>query len=103
MDHRQQAKRISKCKTKTQHKKLSKQYGINYATILLELEYFDVIRFSSIDPMHNLFLGTAKAQFKLWVSEGHLTNQQLKIIEKRIDDMEVPVEIGRLPKAIFSN
>ena len=101
--HRQQAKRISKCKTQSDIKKLEKQYGINYYSALLELEYFDIIRFCSIDPMHNLFLGTAKKQFKLWVSEGHLNAKDLKTIESRIESMEVPVEISRLPKQISSN
>ena len=59
-EHRMQAKRILKCKTKSGVQKLSKQYGINYYSELLELDYFDIIRFCSIAPMHNLFLGTAK-------------------------------------------
>ena len=53
--------------------------------------------------MHNLFLGTAKYQFKIWVSEGHLNATQLKSIETRIENMEVPADIGRLPKQISSN
>lgn len=102
-DHRRQAKKIQKCKTKSEATKLSKQYGINYFSTLLELDYFDIVRFCSIDPMHNLFLGTAKYVFKHWVSEGYLNKQQLQTIENRIEEMEVPVEIGRLPKAISSN
>lgn len=102
-DHRQQAKQILRCKTKSAQGKLSRQYGINYYSALLDLEYFDIIRFCTIDPMHNLFLGTAKYQFKLWVSEGHLSAKQLETIESRIESMEVPVDIGRLPKAISSN
>ena len=101
--HRQKAKRILKCKTRSEQEKLSKQYGINYYSALLDLEYFDIIRFCSIDPMHNLFLGTAKYQFKIWVSEGHLNATQLKTIETRIENMEVPADIGRLPKQISSN
>lgn len=53
--------------------------------------------------MHNLFLGTAKCQFKFWVSEGHLNANQFKTIESRIESMEIPVEIGRLPRTISSN
>lgn len=102
-DHRQQAKQILRCKTKSAQGKLSRQYGINYYSALLDLKYFDIIRFCTIDPMHNLFLGTAKYQFKLWVSEGHLSAKQLETIESRIESMEVPVDIGRLPKAISSN
>ena len=62
-----------------------------------------MIRFCAIDPMHNLFLGTAKRVFKLWVSKGHLSKQQLKQIEERLAKMEVPPEMGRLPKNISSN
>lgn len=101
--HRQKAKRILKCKTRSEQEKLSKQYEINYYSALLDLEYFDIIRFYSIDPKHNLFLGTAKHQFKIWVSEGHLNATQLKTIETRIENMEVSVDIGRLPKQICSH
>jgi hypothetical protein len=53
--------------------------------------------------MHNLFLGTAKYVFKYWVAEDHLTSKQLQQIEARIEVMEVPSHIGRLPKKISSN
>jgi len=39
--------------------KLATPYGC-YFSILFELEYFDGVRFTVIDPMYNLFLGTAK-------------------------------------------
>jgi hypothetical protein len=48
---------------------------------LLKLEYFDVIRFCSIDPMHNLFLGTAKYVFKHWVREGILKKADLETLK----------------------
>ena len=36
--------------------------------MLMELEYFDPIRFTIIDPMHHLFLGTAKYMMKnIWM------------------------------------
>lgn len=41
--------------------------------------------------------------FKLWVEEGHLTKQQVRLVENRIDEMEVPPEMGRLPKNSSSN
>lgn len=31
-------------------------------------------RFVAIDTMHNLFLGTGKKMFKLWVESGILTH-----------------------------
>ena len=47
-----------------------------------------MIRFCAIDPMHNLFHGTAKHVFKLWIAEGHLNQKQLQQIEERIEAME---------------
>ena len=34
--------------------------------------YFDAVKFTAIDPMHNLFLGTAKYVFKLWIKKKGL-------------------------------
>ena len=102
-DHRRSAEKLQKIKTQSKIVKLSKEVGINYYSALLDLEYFDVITFCAIDPMHNLFLGTAKHVFKLWVSKGHLSKQQLKQIEERCHKMEVPPEMGRLPKNMSSN
>ena len=101
--HRRQARKLSQSKTKKDEEKLSKTYGINYYSELLKLEYFDVIRFCSVDPMHNLFLGSAKYIFKHWATEGILNKRDLEKIEGRIDGLEVPVDIGRLPKVILSN
>ena len=46
------------------------------------MEYFDAIRF---DPMHNLFLGTAKHVFKFWVKKNFLTKKDLKMLEDKIN------------------
>ena len=44
------------------------KYGTRY-TELMKLEYFDCIRFTIIDQMHNLFLGTAKHMMKnVWLA-----------------------------------
>ena len=97
-DHRRIAAKILKCKTKTEINELSKKFGINYYSSLLDLEYFDIIRFCAIDPMHNLLLGTAKYVFKLWVADSHPTSKHLQQIEIRIEEMEVPSHIGRQRK-----
>jgi len=102
-NHRKYAKQIRNCKTKVAAKELSKKHGITHYSSLLDLEYFDVIRFCAIDPMHNLFLGTAKYVFKLWVNEGILTAPQLRKIDSRIQEVDVPPHLGRLPKNISAN
>ena len=48
--------------TKTQAEMIAKESSSECQySVLLELEYFDSSRFLVADPMHNLFLGTAKA------------------------------------------
>ena len=56
-----------------------------------------------MDPMHNLFLGTAKYVFKLWDKQGIIGKKEMKLLESRIEAMDVPTDIGRLPKKISSN
>ena len=73
-----------------------------YCTILSELEYFNPIRHCIVDHMHNLFLGTAKRFFKNLISKGILQDEQLKLIQVRVDSIIVPATIGRIPKKIAS-
>ena len=101
--HRANAKRIEKCTTVTGRNKLSQEFGINFWSSLLDLEYVDIIRCCSVDPMHNLFLGTAKYVFKLWDKQGIIGKKQMKELEKHIEEMDVPTDVGRLPKKISSN
>ena len=56
--HRNSILEIKKCKTKTKQKEEEARYGCRNSS-LLELPYFDAPRMLCIDPMHNLFLGTA--------------------------------------------
>lgn len=69
----------------------------------MDLEYFDIIRFCTVDPMHNLFLGPAKYIFKLWDKLGMMAKKEIKHLEKRFEEMDVPMNKGHLPKKISSN
>lgn len=100
--HRKYAEMVRKAPNKTTHEKLATRYGC-YFSVLLELEYFDAIRFTVIDPMHNLYLGTAKRMFKLWLDRDLLTKAKLKVIEERIHNLDVGTGVGRLPHKISSN
>ena len=40
---------------------------------LIELPYFNPIKYTVIDPMHNLFLGTAKHCSQLWIKKEILS------------------------------
>ena len=57
--HRSDVKEILKCTTKTERRKKESELGCRYSS-LLDLPYFCPIEMLLIDPMHNLFLGTAK-------------------------------------------
>ena len=56
-----------------------------------------------IDPMHNLFLGSAKHFTQaILLGTGVLTNRSVDIIHMRIKSCLVPLDMGRLPSRIDS-
>lgn len=100
--HRDDIKKIQKCKTKTERVSAESALGCRYS-ILLQLPYFDPIRMLLIDPMHNLFLGTAKyVTQKIWIGNKVLKTPQLNIIHNRLQKVQVPGYLGRLPSNISS-
>ena len=99
-EHYTAAKRTMKCPNKTQRQKLESQLGCRYS-ILLKLEYFDPIRIVIIDPMHNIFLGSAKHVIKkLWIQNGILTDPILLQMQDFVNNVHVPPDIGRLPRKL---
>ena len=100
--HREQCREILAQNTETGMRKYASQYGLRYSTLLL-LPYFDPVRFTIVDVMHNLFLGTGKHMFKLWLSLDLLTKENLSEMEEMISTFCVPNYIGRLPINISSN
>ena len=53
--------------------------------------------------MHNLFLGTAKHIMTLWKDQGILTKHHFKKMQERIGQINVPLDIGRIPYKIESS
>lgn len=100
--HRRLTKTITRIKTQSKRDQFCREHGITHYSVLLDLKYFDAIRFFTIDPMHNLFLGTAKAMFKMWLDHG-LSRKDLQMIEDRIKAIEIPSDLGRLPSNISAN
>ena len=80
---------------------LEKQYGLRYS-ILLALPYFDIVRYHTIDPMHNIFLGIAKNTVKLWKKIKLLKDSDFKVIPDKVDSMNPPPSIGCIPRKISS-
>ena len=65
--HREHAQKALDQITPTARAKIERDTGARY-TALMQLSYFDCIRMHVIDPMHNLFLGTAKHMMKkIWM------------------------------------
>ena len=75
--------------------------GVRYS-VLLELDYFNIVKSSVIDPMHNLLLGTAKYVLRLWIDKGILTMTAIHEIEEHLTNIRCPLDIGRLPLKIGS-
>lgn len=94
---------IRKCKTKRQRNDLESKYGCRYS-ILLDLPYFNPIRMTIIDPMHNLYLGTAKHVLKdIWLERGLIDHKSLDCIQSKVDSISKPHYIGRIPRKIASS
>ena len=56
-----------------------------------------------VDPMHNLFLGSAKYLKKsILVNHKIITESDFSIIQDLVDSIVVPSDIGRIPYKISS-
>ena len=100
--HREQCKEILKETTRTGIQQMESKYGVRYS-VLLALSYFNPVKFTVIDPMHNLFLGTGKHVFKVWVELEYLSIRALSDIERKLNKFRCPQDIGRVPINIASN
>ena len=56
------------------------------------------------DPMHNLYLGTAKRILKkVWIEQNLISTKQFEVIQARVDSVCVPGKFGRIPSKIASS
>lgn len=104
-EHREQAQEILDQTTQTDKYAKEQQYGTRF-TELMMLPYFDCVRFHIIDPMHNLFTGSAKHIMRnIWLeaSEPVIDKKSLDSIQEKINKVSVPSSVGRLPKKIANS
>ena len=94
--HRRHVDEILAQSTLEQRNAKESLYGARYSE-LLRLPYFDCIRFTVVDPMHNLFLGTAKRMMEIWLELSILTRADLENVREMVDGCKAPSNIGRLP------
>ena len=103
-EHRQQAFEAMGKNTQSARDKMEKKYGSRYSAFM-KLPYFDCVRFHVVDPMHNLFLGTAKyVMKKVWLNEEYplIPKTLHQHIQERVDKCLTPSSIGRIPHKIAS-
>ena len=100
-EHRSSAAKHKVGSTKAALNTIERETGVRY-TILLELPYFDPARMCIIDPMHNLFLGTAKKMIELWKECDFLPSSVLHEIQEKVNFSVSPGDLGRLPAKIES-
>ena len=97
--HRDDVNKTLKCSSKSERDRKESEVGCRYSS-LLQLPYFDAVRMLIIDPMHNMYLGTAKTIFnKVWLQRGIVDATGLRKINDRIQSWFVPPEVqfSRLP------
>ena len=91
--HRDKVSQILNCSSKGERDCLEREFGTRYSC-LIRLPYFDPIRMTPIDPMHNLFLGTAKHMINVWKNMVLLDDETCKIIQDRIQPFHCPSDVG---------
>lgn len=98
--HHADVEKVLKCSTVTGRSAAEKEHGCRYS-VLLDLPYFDPVRMLLIDPMHNLFMGTAKhITFNIFIKQNILDSAALETIKSRIRKVVVPAGLGRVPASI---
>ena len=100
--HRDNVSKILRLTSKSKQADLESKLGCRYSC-LLKLPYFDAPRMLVIDPMHNLFLGTAKHMLHLWLQKELISVAQYHCIQDNVNRMVVPSDIGRIPHKIASS
>jgi len=67
------------------------------------LSYYDYnIRFSIIDIMHNMFLGTPKRIIYHWIENGLISKRSLEDVQDTVKRCMVFSSVGRIPCKIAS-
>ena len=74
--HRSNVQTIIQCTTNSEQKKKESELGCRYS-------YLDPVRMLTVDPMHNLYLGTAKRIMqKVWLERGIINSSAITEINR---------------------
>ena len=97
--HRVNAESVRVAKCKSEFDSMVHNTWAKYS-VLLQLPYYDSVRFVIIDPMHNLFLGLAKSILKVWKENDLIGEKDFELLQRRVNAVVPPPEIGRIPSKI---
>jgi hypothetical protein len=100
-DHKKNVTTVQCATTATSRAAMERQHGVRFSALLC-VPMFDVIRYHTVDPMHNVFLGIAKLCVKIWKDKQILKASHFNMIQERVDQMIPPANIGRIPRKICS-
>lgn len=100
VDHKESCAKHKVSDTHSAQLKLEREHGCRYS-VLLELPYFNPIRMTIVDPMHNLLLGTAKHMFTIWSDLELIGPQKLKVIQGCVDSLITPGDVGEKLLQVF--
>ena len=100
--HREDVKVTLSCHSKTAQEEKESRLGCRYS-YLLQLPYFDAVCMLVIDPMHNIYLGSAKHVLQtVWMKRNFVSSNDVKKINEKISSWVIPPEVrfNRLPARI---
>ena len=96
LQHMKSLEKLTTARSPSELSSLEAKSGARYS-VLTRLPYFDAIKHHVVDPMHNLYLGTSKNMVKIWKEMSLLRPEHFDVIQARIDELNVPYGIGRIP------
>ena len=99
--HLKSAEHYRNANTAKDRKLIERESGSRYS-VLLELPYYNIIRYCVVDPMHNLLLGTAKRMLTVWKTAEVISESQFDKIQAKVNAFITPTDIGRIPGKISS-
>ena len=99
--HVEAVKRAAEATTSKARDEAESEVGVRYSE-LLRLPYLDIIRHNLLDPMHNLFLGTAKHTMEVWKNHGYINAEKVQMIQDTIDSFTLLPFSGRILSKIAS-
>ncbi|OAD68821.1 hypothetical protein PHYBLDRAFT_159954, partial [Phycomyces blakesleeanus NRRL 1555(-)] len=93
------ANKWKEAKNAAEYTQLERRNGTQWSQLHL-LTYFDPVWCTIIDPMHNLFLGTAKCMVQIWKELEYFDNQALLAMQDLANGVVVSPDYAYINKKI---